>query len=186
MNSNGQGLSRASDVPDDPLARFLQEITRVKDDQRLLILVSHGVLELFVNALVDAKCKNSKRITSDSRGYPHSARLIILNEIGVISDPQFEMYDWFRKLRNRAAHDPVFELRPEDLERLPEDHRNPARLERVCVSIVGGFWNAHIPELVGQFMPSLAGAVAAEHPEAIALPNKRLQPTAPAKRKRCG
>lgn len=42
--------------------RVFRELHNVQDNDRLLVLVTHGFLELLVNALIDAKCKNAKRI----------------------------------------------------------------------------------------------------------------------------
>lgn len=149
-------------VPSDPLMRFLQEIGRVKDDQRLLLLVSHSVLELLTNGLIELKCKNAKRIASDSRGFPHAARLLILNEIGVISDLQLKAYDSFRKLRNRAAHEPLFVIKAADLAAFSERFRDPASFYLLCTALVGGLWNDHVVDLASRFLPSMADAVAAE------------------------
>jgi hypothetical protein len=90
-----------------PIFRFLSALKKAQGDPRLNVLVAHGLVELFVNTVIDAKCRNGKRITEDARGYPHSVRLVILNELGLLSDTQLTLYDWFRKLRNRAAHDPT-------------------------------------------------------------------------------
>lgn len=159
-------------LPGDPLMRFFQEIGRVRNDPRLLILVSHGVLELLVNNLIDLKCKNAKRIASDSRGFPHAARLLILNEIGVISDTQLRVYDAFRKLRNRAAHEPLFAIKTEDFAAFAEHSRNPASLYLLCTALVGGLWNDHVPDLAPRFLPSMADAVAAERAAANQAPPK--------------
>jgi hypothetical protein len=142
--------------------RFFQEIGRVKNDHRLLILVSHGVLELLVNSLIDLKCKNAKRIASDSRGFPHAARLLILNELGVISDAQLKAYDSFRKLRNRAAHEPLFVLKTADLAGFSDRFTDPASLYLLCTAIIGGLWNDHVTDMARRFLPSMADAVAAE------------------------
>jgi hypothetical protein len=148
--------------PSDPLMRFFQEIGRVKNDQRLLLLVSHGVLELLVNSLIDLKCKNAKRIASDSRGFPHAARLLILNEIGVISDLQLKVFDAFRKLRNRAAHEPLFVVKAADLVAFSERFRDPASLYLLCTALVGGLWNDNVAYLAPRFLPSMSDAIAAE------------------------
>jgi len=68
-----------------------------------------------VNTLVDVHCRKGKRINSSSRDFPHSIKLLLLNEIGVIDDYRFAALDYFRKLRNRAAHDPFFSIDMENL-----------------------------------------------------------------------
>jgi len=162
MNSVDSMPENLLPLPSDPLMRFFQEIGRVKNDQRLLLLVSHGVLELLVNSLIDLKCKNAKRIASDSRGFPHAARLLILNEIGVISDSQLKVYDSFRRLRNRAAHEPLFVTKAADLAAFSESLRDPASLYLLCTALVGGLWNDHVTDLAPRFLRSMADAVAAE------------------------
>jgi hypothetical protein len=57
-----------------------------------------------MNALIINKAKNGKKISNDNRSYPYSSKILILHEIGVLSDEDFKVYDWFRKIRNKAAH----------------------------------------------------------------------------------
>src|SRR5262245_42192408 len=97
------------------LVRVLRELEQVQDSPRLMVLIAHAFLELLVNAVIDAKCKNAKRINSNSRDFPHSAKLIILHEMGVLSDFRFKSLDWFRRLRNRAAHEPLFEVSADEI-----------------------------------------------------------------------
>ena len=97
-------------VSDDPFVRVLRQVSDRNADPRVVVLVAHGLIELMINTLVDHFCRNAKTITSDSRGYPHSTRLIILHEKGVLPDPFFETLERFRRLRNDAAHQPFFEV----------------------------------------------------------------------------
>lgn len=143
------------DVSEDPLQRFFRELDRVKDDQRLLVIVSHGFLELLVNALIDAECRNSKRITSNNRDYPHSAKLLILNEKAVIDDGFYKTLDWLRKLRNRAAHDPFFELTKSDLSLFGTTYGDPENFYGLCVMLLTSFWNTHVHVFVPIFSPSI-------------------------------
>ena len=140
-----------------PLITFMTELGRVRHDARLIVLVASGVIELFVNTLVEARCRNSRTITSDSRGYPLSTRLIILNEIGALPDREFRLYDWFRKIRNRAAHDPLFQVTASDLAHLKRKYQDPSNFHKVCQNLVAGLWNANIPLLEPRFMPGLKG-----------------------------
>lgn len=121
-----------------PIFTFLRALKKAQGDPRVNVLVAHGLIELFTNAIVDAKCRNGKRITEDSRGYSHSIKLVILNELGLLSDRQLTLYDWFRKLRNRAAHDALFEVSASDLSRFIEKFRNPSALPKVCDILVLG------------------------------------------------
>jgi hypothetical protein len=151
---------------------FVGALVSAPQDHRSVILLGHGVIELFTNGLVDARCKNATRITSDTRGYPHSARLIILHEIGAIDDREFQRLEWFRKLRNRAAHDPLFQVSPADLNELNERYRDPSRLNELCTHLVIGFWNAHVDDLLPRFASSLNEAHAADLARRGKLPNK--------------
>ncbi|GAG88789.1 unnamed protein product [marine sediment metagenome] len=146
---------------DDQLIRFHKEIGRVKDDERLLVLVTHGFIELLLNVIVEAKCKRAKKI-KDSQDYPHSVKLVLLNEIGLINDCFFEILDWFRRLRNKAAHEPFFALSDSDrnyvnrtLESFPPG-RATGGLPRFCTYIVGAIWNGHKDILMPVFMTSIA------------------------------
>ena len=66
--------------------QIFKELSLVKGHTRLLVLVTHGFIELLVNALVDHHLKNSKKVTSDVRSYPHSTKILLLNELGIIED----------------------------------------------------------------------------------------------------
>jgi len=139
----------------EPGIQMISQIVRLKDEPRLLILVAHGFVELMVNALIDNKLKNAKRITSDGRGFPHSTKLLLLHEVGVLDDEQYRVFSWFRKLRNRAAHEPLFELTPQDLKALRAPHSDPEHFHQTIQSLVLGYWNQHV-ELFGRvFIPSL-------------------------------
>jgi hypothetical protein len=138
----------------EPGFRMIQQIVRLKNDPRLLILVSHGFIELMINALIDEKLKNAKRITSDNRGYPHSVKLLILNEVGILDDNLYKVFDGFRKLRNRAAHEPLFELTAQDLQKLNLLHSELNNFDDTVQNLVLGFWNLHTELFVRTFMPS--------------------------------
>ncbi len=53
---------------------------------RFQVLITQGFVELLVNAVIDAKCKNAKKITSNTRDFPYSTKLLILHELGLLSD----------------------------------------------------------------------------------------------------
>lgn len=102
-------------IENNPLLGVLDEINSLKDQPRLQIFITHGFLEFIVSVLVKSKTKNGKKIYSDSRSYPYSAQILILNEVSVISDEQFQVLDWFRKMRNKAAHEALFKITEKDL-----------------------------------------------------------------------
>src|SRR5207248_3326955 len=103
---------------DSAVIKFAVELGRIKDEQRMLILVTSGFLELLVNTLIDEHCKNAKKITANNRDFPFSAKLILLHEMGLLSDGSFENINWLRKVRNRAAHAPFFEITKDELSQL--------------------------------------------------------------------
>ncbi len=148
-------------MEEDQFIKFSKEIARVKDNERLLVIVTHGEIELLLNVIIEAKCKRAKKI-KDSRDYPQSVKLVLLNEIGLINDHSFEILDWFRRLRNKAAHEPFFALSDSEsdyinktLESFPPG-KAIGGLPRFCIQIVGMIWNPHRKILMPVFMPSIA------------------------------
>ncbi|MGI2169955.1 DUF4145 domain-containing protein [Shewanella sp. MF05960] len=95
----------------DYMLQVANEIGVVKDNPRLLIIVSHSFIEMMIKTLLehhvpDLLLKN------------HNQRLEKLKKEAVIDEFQFELYDWFRELRNDAVHTPIFNLKDSDFERL--------------------------------------------------------------------
>jgi len=88
--------------------QFTDSLQRVADDPRATILVGPGFIEAMVSALLEARCKNKSRINENGREFTHSVKLIVLNEMGVIPDVLHERLHHLRKLRNDAAHQPLF------------------------------------------------------------------------------
>lgn len=91
-----------------PLFKTMLELRQATDSPRLLVIAAHGLVELAVNALIDLNCKNAKLITSRGRDFPHSVKLLILNELGILTDSRYKCLNWFRQLRNDAAHNVHF------------------------------------------------------------------------------
>jgi hypothetical protein len=143
---------------DEPILRFFRELSKVKESHRSLVLVTNGFLELLVESLVKAKCKNAGRITGDNRSYPYSSKLLILNEIGALPDAQYRLFDWFRKLRNDAAHNPFFEISESTLQQLSnEEFKRPEKFYDFCVILIGGFWSDHLDIFGPVFAPMITG-----------------------------
>ncbi|MGL1053786.1 DUF4145 domain-containing protein [Vibrio vulnificus] len=95
----------------DYMLQVCDEIGLVKENPRLLVIVSHSFVEMIVKTLSDhhlpkVKLKN------------HNQRLEKLRKEQVIDEFQFQLYDWFRDLRNKAAHTPIFRLNDSDFEPL--------------------------------------------------------------------
>jgi len=139
---------------DDPILAVLKEVEG-STNPRVVVLVAHGLIELMVNTLIDAHCKNAYAITSDIRGYPHAAKLLILNECGIISDVFYIILDRFRRLRNDAAHKPFFDVDQSRLKHIAEPLKPVfesipdvygetfSSVNGLCSSIVQSFWNNH-------------------------------------------
>lgn len=141
---------------DDQFDRFFNELSKVRDNQRSLVLITHGFLELLVETLIRAKCKNAKRITDDQRSFSYAAKLLLLNEIGVIPDWRYQLFDSFRKVRNRAAHEAFFEVSDDEIERLAaKTDSEPTDLYELCVVTFASLWNNHIDEFGPVFAPVL-------------------------------
>jgi hypothetical protein len=138
-----------------PLFRVMFELKRVKNEPRLLVIVTHGLIELIINTLIDAHCKNAKKIANSNRDFPHSAKLTILNEKGVLSDHHYQLLNWFRKLRNDAAHDPFFELTKDRMSPLADpEMRKPERFCMTCQSILTDLWLTFEDVVGPAFLPT--------------------------------
>ena len=153
------------DLSNDPLIAFFRELKKVEDNQRSLVIVTHGFIELLINTIIDAHCKHGRRkITSNRRDYPQSVKLVLLNELNVLDDRLYNILDWFRRLRNRAAHEPFFELTSNDFDFAKKsmdrfihvDHiKDINDLNEFCKFLVGTLWNNNLDELVPVFTPTL-------------------------------
>lgn len=95
--------------PQNVIAMYFYEMTSAKHNPRFKIIVTNGLLELFVNTLIELKCKNSKKIL-DRTDFTYSIKLILLHEKGLITDSLFQYIEAFRNLRNKAAHGSQFHL----------------------------------------------------------------------------
>ena len=141
----------------DDLLEIISELDKVKDNHRSLILISHGFIELLINILVDTKCKNSNKISKNAKDYSHATKLIILNEINVIPDDYYEYLEWFRKIRNKAAHRPLFKVTKSDMILLKNDKFiNPDTLYNFCTKFVSALWNKYPDIFAPIFAPSIA------------------------------
>jgi len=151
--------SLPQNLRDDTFLLVMKELSIVKDHNRLLLLVTHGFVEMAIEALIKHHLKNSKKLLDDSRTYPHSAKLLILNELGIISDQLYGVFDWLRKLRNRAAHDALFRLRKQDFPTIKcDDPIDPVDdFYRFCVLLLAGFWNEHLDVFGPLFAPGVTG-----------------------------
>ncbi|WP_144244174.1 DUF4145 domain-containing protein [Nitrincola sp. A-D6] len=121
-----------------------KEIGIVKDNPRLLVIVSHSFVEMMVKSLLDyhipeAKLKN------------HYQRLEILKQKSVIDDFQFKLYDWFRELRNDAVHTPIFRLKDSDFHALhnlvKKDQLGVDNFHSFSLKLIAELWNKNLDVL---------------------------------------
>lgn len=136
------------------IALFFVELGKVQSNARSLVLVTNGFLELLVEALIKEKCKSSKRIIDDNRTFPYSSKLIILNEIGAISDKSYRNLDLFRKLRNKAAHEPFFSIKKDSLNNFSIDEYEMADgLYVLCTYLISDIWDENRDVFTPIFAP---------------------------------
>jgi len=142
---------------DDQLAAIFRQLYDATLAPRFQVLITQGFVELLVNAVIDAKCKNAKRITGNSRDFPYSIKLLLMHELGLLSDGLYRTLDQLRKHRNAAAHDPFFELSGY----VVADGRRVANLHEYCIHVICEFFNRHSDVLAPIFAPHMApgGAV---------------------------
>jgi hypothetical protein len=115
-----------ADYQNDLFPRAMRELERIKDESRLVVIITQGLVELVVNTLVDQKCKDAKQIKSEGR-------LILLHELNVLSDHDYRLLTWLRFLRHDAAHLPFFNPKADRFEMFAdEDHRDPGALSALC------------------------------------------------------
>lgn len=148
-------MSKPPERQPDLLVDALKELSRVKHEPRLLVIITHGLIDLMVNTLIESRCRRGNTITEDHRAFPHSSKLLILHELGALTDHHYRLLTWFNRLRNEVAHKPMFTLSQERLSELA----NPAQrrvedFEGVCKLLLLELWALFSDELVASFMPS--------------------------------
>ncbi|MBV6451720.1 MAG: hypothetical protein MHPDNHAH_02467 [Anaerolineales bacterium] len=140
---------------DDPLIKVLKQVTNRNTDDRVIVLVAHGLIELIVNTLIDHFCKHGKLITSDTRTYPYATKLLILHEKSILPDAFYETLNRFRKLRNDAAHLPFFKIELNQIRKIAEPIEKyfpPKRKgESYPSDDLGGFCRFLVQSLFSQF-----------------------------------
>lgn len=144
---------------------FLNEMyghLRTTENERLLVILTSAYFELFTNTFIQRHCKNAKRILSDSRTYPWSAKKVILAELGVISEDHLKVLDWFRGLRNRAAHRDQFEITEKDVAEWPLPEKvGPFEMAGITLKHGNGGFRAVCLELISSWLGADAALLAA-------------------------
>jgi hypothetical protein len=133
----------------DYMLQVAKEIGVVKDNPRLLIIVSHSFIEMMIKTLLehhvpDLFLKN------------HNQRLEKLKKEAVIDEFQFELYDWFRELRNNAVHTPIFRLNDSDFERLnglvKKEQLGVDCFHRFSLKLIAELWNKNLDVLGSEYL----------------------------------
>ena len=138
----------------------LREFELLQHHPRSCVIVMHGFIELLVNSLIEEKLKTGKKMAENNRDYPHSVKLTILFEMGLLVDEEFKKLNWFRKLRNDAAHEAVFAITPEKLQLfVGTKFADVSQFPLLCMDIFTTLWNKYTDLFSTKFSPNGQGGV---------------------------
>jgi hypothetical protein len=161
MPESSAPLARLKELqPDHVVFKVFGELDTLAGHDRACIVVAHGFLELLVNILVKAKCKSGPKIASQTRDFPHSVKLTLLHELGVIGDADLRALTSFRKLRNRAVHDAHFQLTSDDLAIFKNTSFADSEFHVKCMVLLAILWNQNQKLFSEHFFPSVWGLAA--------------------------
>jgi len=143
---------------DNQLKKFFKEIGNVKDDNRSLILLTHGFIELLISTMIDTKFKHGDKINTHN-DYTYSIKLLLINEKELIDDELYKVLDWFRKIRNRAAHEPFFNLSEGNFGTIKDFSQKLSPVEKeegnhllmLCLRLIQHLWNNYTEIFVPEF-----------------------------------
>lgn len=132
---------RSLSLESDYMLQVCEEIGIVKDNPRLLVIVSHSFVEMMVKTLLDHHAPSMQLKN-------HNQRLEKLKKESIIDDFQFNLYDWFRELRNDAVHTPVFRLKESDFEKLRElvkkEQLGVNNFHNFSIKLISELWNKNL------------------------------------------
>ena len=81
--------------------------------------------------------------------------------MGLLDNQLYKIIDRFRRLRNRAAHEPFFKLKSTDLDFFKDSmkifyHQDIKNndLHAFCVGLISSIWNINLEILRPVFLPS--------------------------------
>lgn len=137
------------DLESDYMLQVGEELGIVKGNPRLLVIVSHSFVEMMVKTLLDHHIPGLQLKN-------HNQRLEKLKKESIISDFQFELYDWFRELRNHAVHTPIFRFKDSDFEKLnglvKKDQLGVDNFHKFSLKLIGELWNNHLNVLGAAYL----------------------------------
>lgn len=126
-----------------------EEIGIVKENPRLLVIVSHSFVEMMVKNLLDHYVPGMQLKN-------HNQRLEKLKKESVIDDFQFKLYDWFRELRNDAVHNPIFRLKESDFEKLhglvKQEQLGINSFHSFSIKLISELWNKNLEVLGAEYL----------------------------------
>ena len=132
---------------------FLREIS-IAGNYRFRVIVTGATLELFVTTLVKHHCKKHGEKFAD---YTFGRKLLLLHEMGLLSDNRFRLLNLFRDLRNDAAHEVKFEITKATIAKFPVTLVKPENLPEhliifhICGKMVFELWNENSDVLARYF-----------------------------------
>ena len=134
-----------------PVMGFLTEIC-IPGNYRFRVIVAGATLELLINTLIKHHCKKHGSRFVD---YSYDSKLLILHEMGILSDNRYRLLNLFKKnLRNDAAHEHKFEITKETLSKFPitiTTNQEHHVVSHICIKMVTELWNEHGDVLASYF-----------------------------------
>jgi hypothetical protein len=132
-------------IETDDFMKFWRSIKYNRSNFLASLIVIHSVIETFVDELVKARCGESPK--------NHSTNLATLKRKGFLSHRSFVALNKLRRVRNRVAHEPVFEWRfiQDEFQNYP-----PIAAEffyQWCLGVMGVLWNTNMDVLMPVFAP---------------------------------
>jgi hypothetical protein len=118
--------------------QVLREFEMLQHHARSCTIIMSGFIELLVNTLIQEKCQgiNEKSVKT------HGQRIGVLHAKKLIDDDEFNKLEWFRKLRNEAAHEAVFDIGKKNFDLFKgTQFESAARFPGLCMDVFVRFWN---------------------------------------------
>lgn len=129
---------------------FITEVSTA-GNYRFRVIVASAALELLITTLIKHHCKKHGRRFAN---FSYERRLLILHEMGVLSDNRYRLLNLFKDLRNDAAHEHKFEITKKTLSKFPitiKTNREDYIVFHICAKMVMELWNEHGDVLANYF-----------------------------------
>lgn len=133
-----------------PVMGFLTEIC-IPGNYRFRVIVAGATLELLITTLIKHHCKkHGGKFVKNT----YASKLLILHEMGILSDNRYKLLNLFKKMRDDAAHEYKFEITKEKLSKFPitiTTNREHYVVSHICIKMVMELWNEHSNVLARYF-----------------------------------